>query len=78
VLVTVVNVLWAIRNGRPAGPDPWRGNTLEWFPPSPPPEHNFDVVPVVRSVEPMKDIRRGAEQRFDGRPRTPRAPEPVA
>ena len=34
------------------------GNTLEWFTPSPPPPHNFDVIPVVRSVEPMKDIRR--------------------
>jgi cytochrome c oxidase subunit I len=63
VLVTVVNLLWAIRNGRPAGPDPWRGNTLEWFTTSPPPEHNFDVIPAVRSVEPMKDIRRSVEQR---------------
>jgi cytochrome c oxidase subunit 1 len=26
--------------------------------PSPPPENNFDVVPRVRSAEPMKDIRR--------------------
>jgi cytochrome c oxidase subunit 1 len=25
---------------------------------SPPPENNFDVVPRVRSAEPMKDIRR--------------------
>ena len=25
---------------------------------SPPPPNNFDVIPVVRSVEPMKDIRR--------------------
>ena len=41
-----------------AGPDPWKANTLEWFTPSPPPENNFDVVPRVRSVEPMKDIRR--------------------
>jgi cytochrome c oxidase subunit 1 len=32
-------------------------NTLEWFTPSPPRPHNFDVVPVVRSVEPMREIR---------------------
>ena len=40
-----------------AGPDPWNGNTLEWFTTSPPPPHNFDVIPRVRSVEPMRDIR---------------------
>jgi heme/copper-type cytochrome/quinol oxidase subunit 1 len=58
VLVTVFNVLQSLRAGRIAGPDPWRGNTLEWFTTSPPPEHNFDVIPTVRSFEPMKDIRR--------------------
>jgi cytochrome c oxidase subunit 1 len=78
VLVTVANVFWAMRNGRPAGPDPWKANTLEWFTTSPPPPHNFDTIPVVRSVEPMKDIRRAAQARFDGRPREPQTPEPVA
>jgi cytochrome c oxidase subunit I len=58
VLVTVVNVLLSVRNGKRAGNDPWQGNTLEWFTQSPPPENNFDIVPRVRSVEPMKDIRR--------------------
>src|SRR5436190_14401299 len=36
VLITVVNVLISLRNGRRAGNDPWRGSTLEWFV-SPPP-----------------------------------------
>jgi cytochrome c oxidase subunit 1 len=58
VLVTVVNVIVSVRSGRKAGNDPWKANTLEWFTQSPPPENNFDVVPRVRSVEPMKDIRR--------------------
>jgi cytochrome c oxidase subunit I len=58
VLVTLVNVVLSLRNGKRAGNDPWRGNTLEWFTPSPPPPNNFDVVPRVRSVEPMKEIRR--------------------
>jgi cytochrome c oxidase subunit 1 len=62
VLVTVVNVLVSMRSGRRAGNDPWKGNTLEWFTPSPPPENNFDVVPRIRSVEPMKDIRREIEE----------------
>ena len=61
--VTVVGLVWALKRGAIAGPDPWKGNTLEWFTPSPPPENNFDVVPRVRSVEPMKDIRREIEQR---------------
>ena len=63
VLVTVFNVFKSIRSGRRAAPDPWRANTLEWFTPSPPPEHNFDVIPTVRSLEPMKDIRRAVEER---------------
>jgi heme/copper-type cytochrome/quinol oxidase subunit 1 len=63
VLVTVYNVVVSIRKGRPAGPDPWRANTLEWFTPSPPPPHNFDVTPTVRSLEPMKDYRRAIQQR---------------
>jgi cytochrome c oxidase subunit 1 len=63
VLVTVYNVFVSIRKGRPAGPDPWQANTLEWFTPSPPPPHNFDIVPTVRSLEPMKDIRRAVQER---------------
>ena len=58
VLVTVVNVLRSLKRGAIAGPDPWKANTLEWFTTSPPPPNNFDVIPRVRSVEPMKDIRR--------------------
>jgi cytochrome c oxidase subunit I len=71
VLITVVNVLVSIRSGKRAGNDPWHGNTLEWFVSSPPPPNNFDVVPRVRSVEPMKDIRLEIEDRT-------RSPESVA
>jgi cytochrome c oxidase subunit I len=67
VLLTLINVVISVRRGRRAGNDPWQGNTLEWFAPSPPPPNNFDVIPRVRSVEPMKDIRNqvaeGAEAR---------------
>jgi len=71
IMLTVINVARSLKVGRLAGPDPWKGNTLEWFTSSPPPENNFDVVPRVRSVEPMKDIRRqveqqtGVQQRFE-------------
>ena len=53
-----MNVIISIKKGKRAGNDPWQGNTLEWFTTSPPPDNNFDVIPRVRSVEPMKDIRR--------------------
>ncbi|HVP03853.1 MAG TPA: cytochrome c oxidase subunit I [Solirubrobacteraceae bacterium] len=62
ILLTVVNVLRSLKHGAVAGPDPWKANTLEWFTTSPPPANNFDTVPRVRSVEPMKDIRRQVER----------------
>jgi cytochrome c oxidase subunit I len=68
VLVTIVNAVRSLKVGVIAGPDPWKANTLEWFTTSPPPVNNFDVVPLVRSVEPMKDIRREVERRSSGEP----------
>jgi cytochrome c oxidase subunit 1 len=68
VLVTVVNVVRSLKRGAIAGPDPWKANTLEWFASSPPPVNNFDVVPLVRSAEPMKDIRREVERRSTDAP----------
>ena len=47
MLVFVFNWVKSKRNGRIAGPDPWDARTLEWSIPSPPPEHNFDEIPVV-------------------------------
>jgi cytochrome c oxidase subunit I len=64
--VTVINVYRSLKIGAIAGPDPWKANTLEWFTPSPPPANNFDVIPRVRSLEPMKDIRREIERRTAG------------
>jgi cytochrome c oxidase subunit 1 len=68
VLLTIVNVARSLKNGVLAGPDPWKANTLEWFTTSPPPVNNFDVLPRVRSVEPMKDYRREIERRSTGLP----------
>jgi cytochrome c oxidase subunit I len=63
ILVTMWNVLRSLKKGAVAGPDPWKANTLEWFTQSPPPQNNFDTVPRVRSVEPMKDIRAEIDRR---------------
>jgi cytochrome c oxidase subunit I len=68
VMATIVNVARSLKRGAVAGPDPWKANTLEWFVSSPPPANNFDVVPQVRSAEPMKDIRREVERRTVGAP----------
>ena len=76
VLLTIINLVRSIKKGAIAGPDPWKANTLEWFTPSPPPENNFDVIPRVRSVEPMKDIRRQIEQQT-GVPQQYRSGEPL-
>jgi cytochrome c oxidase subunit I len=62
ILMTVVNLARSFKYGAVAGPDPWKGNTLEWFTTSPPPVNNFDTIPRVRSVEPMRDIRRQIER----------------
>jgi cytochrome c oxidase subunit I len=46
-LLPLIYLTWSWKNGRPAGPNPWRATGLEWQIPSPPPKHNFEVTPVV-------------------------------
>jgi heme/copper-type cytochrome/quinol oxidase subunit 1 len=50
-------IIHEIRYGRPAPPDPWDGDTLEWATASPPKAYNFAVIPRVFSVHPMWDER---------------------
>jgi cytochrome c oxidase subunit I len=47
MLVFMHNWAKSKRKGKLASDDPWDGRTLEWSIPSPPPEHNFDIVPRV-------------------------------
>jgi cytochrome c oxidase subunit 1 len=61
VLVFVLNVAASLRARRPAGRDPWQGQTLEWATSSPPPRHNFDSLPPIRSFAPLLDLRQAAE-----------------
>jgi cytochrome c oxidase subunit 1 len=79
IVATLLNALLSRESGAPAGHDPWGGETLEWFALSPPPQHNFDLVPDVRSAEPLRDIRAAIERRGDGAPAgAPAAAEPLA
>ena len=69
IVLEVANIARSYRGGAPAGHDPWGGTTLEWFALSPPPPHNFDVVPDVRSSEPLRDIREAIAERAHAWPR---------
>jgi cytochrome c oxidase subunit I len=58
VLVLLANMALSRGFGAPAGPDPWGGQTLEWWTTSPPPAHNFATLPPVRTFAPLLDLRR--------------------
>ncbi len=57
ILIFLVNVVVSLRRPRWAGDDPWEGQSLEWATSSPPPRHNFDALPPVRSYAPLWDLR---------------------
>ena len=45
----LINMVWSLRAGEVAGPNPWRATTLEWQTPDTPPCHGNwrDQMPVV-------------------------------
>jgi heme/copper-type cytochrome/quinol oxidase subunit 1 len=65
ILLELGNAAHSWNNGLRAGHDPWGGSTLEWFALAPPPPHNFDAVPDVRSTEPLRDIREAVRRRTE-------------
>jgi cytochrome c oxidase subunit I+III len=65
IAVFVWNVIRSVRRGEKAGPNPWGGDTLEWAASSPPAEHGWSVLPIVRSRHPLwdqDDLHRGDER----------------
>jgi cytochrome c oxidase subunit 1 len=46
-LLPLVYLLWSLKRGRIAGPNPWHATGLEWQTDSPPPKHNFKATPNV-------------------------------
>ncbi len=57
-----VFAVWrALRRPADQPADPWGGNSLEWATSSPPPHHNFERLPPIRSLRPVYDARMAAE-----------------
>jgi cytochrome c oxidase subunit 1 len=51
--VFILNFFKTMRQEPSAPNNPWGGSTLEWATTSPPPEHDFDVIPEVRDRNPL-------------------------
>ncbi|MBX7216683.1 MAG: cbb3-type cytochrome c oxidase subunit I [Candidatus Kapabacteria bacterium] len=46
-MMPVFYLLWSLKSGPVAGPNPWGAKGLEWETASPPPTLNFDATPIV-------------------------------
>ena len=46
-LIPLIYLIWSMRYGAVAGPNPWGAKGLEWTTPSPPPTENFETTPIV-------------------------------
>jgi len=57
LLAVLAFVALALRSGTAAGDDPWDGQTLEWATTSPAPAANFADVHIVKSAEPLLDLK---------------------
>jgi cytochrome c oxidase subunit I len=54
-LLTLINFAVSRARGAPAPDNPWDADTLEWGMTSPPPEYNFEAIPVVSGRHPLWD-----------------------
>ena len=55
-------VVLALRRPADQPADPWGANSLEWATSSPPPHHNFESIPLIRSERPAFDARTAASE----------------
>ncbi|MGZ4124964.1 MAG: cytochrome c oxidase subunit I [Actinomycetota bacterium] len=62
VVVFLANIVVSLLRRVPAGGDPWGGYSLEWATSSPPPEHNFERLPQIRSERPAYDVHQAARE----------------
>jgi cytochrome c oxidase subunit 1 len=46
-VIPLIYLIWSMRYGQPAGPNPWGAKGLEWTTQSPPLTENFEEIPIV-------------------------------
>jgi len=59
VLLFIISFFRSMKNGLPAGDNPWDASSLEWITTSPPAVHNFDKTPTVYSDRPVWEKNHG-------------------
>jgi len=59
-MLTFYNALISRKRGQPAGSNPWGAPTLEWLADSPPDTFNHRHLPVVNSLNPLRDYDKQA------------------
>ncbi len=59
-VIIAIYLIYAIKNGRVAGDNPWGASGLEWKTSSPPPTENFHTTPVV-DEDPYTYRKKGEE-----------------
>ena len=57
VLMFLWNIVFSLKRGKEAGPNPWDALSLEWLTPSPPPSFNFVTIPNIASRHPLWEDR---------------------
>ena len=55
ILISILNLLDSLRNGRVAGRNPWNSDGLEWSTDSPPKPYGSEHIPVVLTRHPLWD-----------------------
>ena len=72
VAVMLVNFYVSWRRPVRASANPWDGQTLEWACSSPPPHHNFEFIPPIRSERPVWDYNHPEHRTIPHHGRRPR------